>query len=129
MGAYEQVGCPFVIASLIVGLIIGLVGAWMATGGFDGSAVLGLIVGFAMGFLAPDPSAALAVSMPALRDRIVTLAYVWSLVVPGSVTAATIILLTPRVQVSATRSGRSTSIPACASSSTWRRSRRRRRNR
>ena len=91
---YGQVGCVVAVASIVVGLVVGGVAGWAATGGVEGSAlVIGSIVGFVVGFLGIAPVASVAVNHPALRDRITDVAIAWFIVVPGLVTALTVIAM------------------------------------
>jgi hypothetical protein len=92
---YGQIGCVLILASVAVGLVAGLVGGWLATGSVAvSSALIGPIAGLAVGFYGLQPVASIAVNSPALRDRIVNLAYGFSLVVPAIVTAVTIVAMT-----------------------------------
>ena len=85
-------GCFVAVLSVLVGLLVGLAGAWIATGGISGdAAIVGAIVGFVIGFMGVDPVLSIAVERPAFRDRITDLAIAWWVVVPAVVTAATII--------------------------------------
>jgi hypothetical protein len=92
---YAQVGCFVAVLSIVVGLVIGGVGGWIATGGVNGSAlVIGSIVGFVVGFLGIEPVSSIAVNYPTLRDRITDLAIGWHIVVPGVVAAVAVIVAT-----------------------------------
>jgi hypothetical protein len=92
---YGQVGCVVAVASVVVGLIVGGIVGWAAAGGVNGTAlVIASIVGFVVGFLGIEPVSSVAVNHPALRDRITDLAIVWFIVVPGVVTAVTVIAMT-----------------------------------
>jgi hypothetical protein len=92
---YGQIGCVLVLASVAVGIVVGLVAGWVATGRVAVSAaVIGPIVGLAAGFYGFGPVASIAVNSPALRDRIVNLAYAFSIVVSAIATAVTIIVMT-----------------------------------
>ena len=52
------------------------------------------MVGFIVGFFGTEVVAAIAVYIPPLRDRLETVAYAWTAVVPGVLTAATIVVMT-----------------------------------
>jgi hypothetical protein len=91
---YAQVGCFVAVLSIAVGLVVGGIAGWVATGGVEGPAlVIGSIVGFVVGFLGIGPVSSVAVNHPALRDRITDLAIAWFIVVPGVVTALTVITM------------------------------------
>jgi hypothetical protein len=92
---YGQVGCVVAVVSIVVGLIVGGIAAWAVTGGVEGSPlVIASIVGFVVGFLGIEPVSSVAVNHPALRDRITDLAIAWFIIVPGVVTALTVIAMT-----------------------------------
>jgi hypothetical protein len=92
---YAQVGCFVAVLSIVVGLVVGLLGGLAVSGGFNGTAlVIASIVGFVVGFLGVEPVSSIAVNHPRLRDHITDLAIAWSIVVPGVVTALTVIVLT-----------------------------------
>jgi hypothetical protein len=92
---YAQVGCFVALLSMVVGLVVGAVGGLAVSGGINGTAlVIASIVGFVVGFLGVEPVASIAVNHPRLRDNITDLAIGWSIVVPGVVTALTVIVLT-----------------------------------
>ena len=92
---YAQVGCFVVVLSIAVGLVVGLVGGLAVSGGVNGTAlVIASIVGLVVGFLGVEPVSSIAVNHPRLRDHITDLAIGWSIVVPGVVTALTVIVLT-----------------------------------
>jgi hypothetical protein len=92
---YAQVGCIVAVLSIVVGLVVGLLGGWALSGGINGTAlVIASIVGFVVGFLGVEPVSSIAVNYPRLRDHITDLAIGWSIVVPGVITALTVIVLT-----------------------------------
>jgi hypothetical protein len=83
------------VLSIVVGLVVGGVGGWIATSGVNGSAlVIGSIVGFVVGFLGIEPVSSIAVNYPTLRDRITDLAIGWFIVVPGVVAAVAVMVAT-----------------------------------
>jgi uncharacterized membrane protein YeaQ/YmgE (transglycosylase-associated protein family) len=92
---YAQVGCFLALFSVVVGLILGLIIGWIATSEVKGDALLvGPVVGFVVGFFGTEVVARIAVYIPPLRDRLETVAYAWTAIVPGVLTAATIIVMT-----------------------------------
>ena len=92
---YAQVGCFLALFSVVLGLIVGPIIGWLVTGQINGSALLvGPVVGFIVGFFGTEVVAAIAVYIPPLRDRLETVAYAWMAVVPGVLTAATIVVMT-----------------------------------
>jgi hypothetical protein len=90
---FGQVGCLMAVASVIVGLVIGLVVVSVLGGAptLVGSGA-GVIIGFLVGLYTADSVASVAVLVPALRDRIVNFAYAWMLIVPGVVTVLTMVV-------------------------------------
>jgi uncharacterized membrane protein YeaQ/YmgE (transglycosylase-associated protein family) len=83
------------VVSVVVGLILGLIIGWIATSEVKGDALLvGPVVGFVVGFFGTEVVARIAVYIPPLRDRLETVAYAWTAIVPGVLTAATIIVMT-----------------------------------
>jgi hypothetical protein len=86
-GGYGQVGCLLALVSTAVGLVIGLAIAWLVTGGVSGgSALVGSVVGFMVAMFTADTVGTLLTSVPALRDRVVTLVYLYTSIVPGLIT-------------------------------------------
>ena len=96
-GGYAQIGCFLALFSVIIGLVAGPILAWVVTGRVELTGLLvGLVVGFVVGFLGIELVARIAVYIPPLRDRLVSTAYLWMAVIPGAVTAGTIIVMTLR---------------------------------
>ncbi len=94
-GGYAQVGCFLALFSAIVGLVAGAIVASLVAGRVEVSGLLvGPVVGFVVGFFVIEPIALIAVYIPPLRDRLVPFAYGWMAIVPGAVTALTIIAIT-----------------------------------
>jgi hypothetical protein len=92
---YAQVGCFLALFSVIAGLILGPIIAWIVIGEIKGDALLvGPVIGFIIGFFGIDVVARIAVYIPPIRDRLETIAYAWMAVVPAVLTAATIIVWT-----------------------------------
>jgi len=92
---YAQIGCVIALVSTVVGLIVGAILAWLLTERVEvGVLIISPIVGFLVALFAEGPLASLAVGIPALRDRIELLSVIWSVVVPGVLTAVAIVALT-----------------------------------
>ena len=92
-GGYGQIGCLFALASTVVGWVLGLAVAFVISGGVPTlAAVIAPIVGFVGVMYSSDAIASVAVTFPPARDRIVGLAYLYTIVVPGLVTASIMIL-------------------------------------
>jgi hypothetical protein len=92
---YAQIGCFIALVSTAVGLVVGAILAWLLTERVEGGVlIISPIVGFLVALFAEAPLASLAVRIPALRDRIELLSVVWSVIVPGVLTAVLIVALT-----------------------------------
>ena len=83
-GGYGQVGVLLALVSTAVGLAVGLATAWFMTGGISGGfALVGSIAGFLVAMYTADEVGSWLTGIPALRDRVVTLVYLYAAVVPG----------------------------------------------